>query len=215
MDKELHLLEKHLPPGAAAEVLNALRLAKVFLRITRKRRTKLGDFRPATPKRPHRITVNQDLNPYEFLFTLLHELAHHEAFLRYGRKHKPHGPQWKAIFSSMVQPFLQKKVFPADLEQSIIEHFEKEGITDCSDSSLREAFHRYDTYNEHDQNPKLPTVDLLPFNSKFALPDGRQFIKLELRRKRFSCYCFDNKRFYVFGPKVQVIPINELLSPGL
>lgn len=168
--------------------------------------SKLADFRPATAAQPHRISVNHDLNKFEFLFTLMHELAHFEAFRLYGRKHKPHGPEWRNLFRSLINSYLERKVFPPDLEQGILAHFNRRGVTDCSDVHLRELFKRYDTNTSANHTPERPTVDMLPINSRFTLPDGRQFIKLELRRKRFSCYCYNEKRMYVFGPKVPVIP---------
>ncbi|HMM11197.1 MAG TPA: SprT-like domain-containing protein [Bacteroidales bacterium] len=213
MDKGIHVLDKHLPAGTAPAIYEKLEAGKVFLRITRKRASKLGDFRPATRTMPHRISVNHDLNPYEFLFTLLHELAHHEAYVRYGRRHKPHGPEWRAIFGDLVKPYLGQNIFPPDLEQGIIEHFSKAGITDCSDSKLRDLFKRYDPQPEPGSASTLPTIDMIPLNCRFAIPDGRQFIKLAIRRKRFSCYCYTDKRMYVFGPKVHVMVLDQEGKP--
>ncbi len=215
MAKNNGTLEKYLPPGTAPIILEKLKTGGIYLRITRKRSSKLGDFRPATNTQPHRISVNHDLNPYEFLFTLLHELAHYEAFLRYGRRHKPHGQEWKSIFGQIVQPYIECKVFPPDLEQGIMRHFSYKGITDRSDHELHNLFKRYDPPSTSRNARELPTVDMLPINSLFAIHDGRQFIKLELRRKRFSCYCYNNKRMYVFGPKVPVIPLDENGKPKL
>lgn len=215
MDKNIEVLQNYLPAGTAQSVLEKLRAGGIQLHIKPKRNTKLGDFRPATRTKPARISINHDLNPYEFLFTLLHELAHHEAFVRYGRRHKPHGPEWKGIFAQLVKPYLNQKVFPPELEQGIIRHFARNGKTDNSDPDLRALFKKFDPPREHDDGPKLPTVDMLPLNSRFAIPDGRIFIKLGLRRKRFSCYCYTDKRMYVFGPKVQVIPLDEQGNPLL
>lgn len=208
MDRDIALLENHLPPETAAGVLEALRTRMIFLRIKPKRSSKLADFRPATRTLPHRITMNHDLNKYEFLFTLMHELAHYEAFKLYGRKHKPHGTEWRNLFRSLINPYLERNVFPPDLEQGILAHFGRKGLTDCSDGQLHELFKRYDKPSDGHNKPEQPTVDMLPLNSRFALPDGRQFIKLKLRRKRFSCYCYNDKRMYVFGPRVPVIPVN-------
>lgn len=209
MDKDLARLEKHLPAGTAPEILEKLKAGGIYLRISPKRSSKLGDFRPASRTQPHRISVNADLNPYNFLFTLLHELAHYEAYMRHGRHHKPHGEQWKAIFGQLVKPYIESKVFPSDLEQGLIRHFGTKGITDRTDSELHDLFRRYDPISNRDNEPNLPTVDMLPLNSRFAIRDGRQFIKLKLRRKRYSCYCCTDKRLYIFGPKVRVLPLDD------
>lgn len=215
MVKDKASLEQYLPRGTAEAVFEMLRTGKIALRIVRQRKTKLGDFRPATSTRPHRISVNNDLNPYEFLFTLLHELAHHQTFVRYGRHHKPHGAEWRAVFADIIKPFLMQKVFPPELEQDINAHFEKNGITHCSDAHLRESFGRYDSPKDPEEDLQWPTVDMLPLNSKFAVADGREFIKLALRRKRFTCFCYNNKRLYIFGPKVRVIPLDDSGKPLL
>ncbi|MBK9292232.1 MAG: SprT-like domain-containing protein [Bacteroidetes bacterium] len=209
MPDSLKTLEKYLPDDTANNVLHMLLTGGVKFVISRERKTRLGVYRPATRNLPHRISVNHNLNKYEFLFTFLHEYAHYQTYIRYGRRHKPHGPEWRAAFRELVMPFLTRKVFPPDLEQGIMEHFSKPGITDCSDRQLRELFGRYDPDCGKPVKSLYPTVDMLPLNSRFALPDGRQFIKLKLRRTRYTCLCCDDNRLYIFGPKVQVILVSE------
>ena len=65
----------------------------VRVHVVRPRRSKLGDYRSGTAGKPHRITVNNDLNPYAFLVTLVHEFAHHTAFERTRGWKDPHGPE--------------------------------------------------------------------------------------------------------------------------
>ena len=70
-------VRQHLPPRAWKYVLDLLQEHPVLVRVVPHRATKLGDYRP--PRLGdfwHRITVNEDLNMYAFLVTLLHELAH-------------------------------------------------------------------------------------------------------------------------------------------
>ena len=60
-----------LPDGTASRVRGVLRGHRVVVRLSPPRRTKLGDHRPPARGVPHhRITVNEDLNPYAFLMTL-------------------------------------------------------------------------------------------------------------------------------------------------
>ena len=64
---DLLRLRSHLPPAAWPAVLAWLQVHPVLVRVSTSRRTKLGDYRTADRTRPHRISVNEDLNPYAFL----------------------------------------------------------------------------------------------------------------------------------------------------
>ena len=69
-------LAPFLPPGAQPYVEELLAEHAVSVRTSRPRRSKIGDHRgPRGSERLHRITVNNDLNPYAFLTTLLHEFS--------------------------------------------------------------------------------------------------------------------------------------------
>ena len=69
-------LQNFLPPNTYEPVLEYLQHYKVHLTVTRERKTILGDYRHQTHHANHRISVNGNLNPFSFLVTLLHELAH-------------------------------------------------------------------------------------------------------------------------------------------
>ena len=61
---------------------------EVNLVVTRKRITKHGDFR-ALPKGMHQITVNEMPNPYRFLITTVHEIAHLVTYKDFGPRSNP------------------------------------------------------------------------------------------------------------------------------
>ena len=50
--------------------------------VAKPRRTRLGDFR-VLPNSQTQITVNANLNPYAFLITYVHEVAHAEVNRQY------------------------------------------------------------------------------------------------------------------------------------
>ena len=87
--KETELLGQYLPSEAVEEVYHWLVEKKIHLKITRSRRTKLGDYRPPINHPNHRISVNHNLNPYSFLITFIHELAHLMVFEQFGNKAAP------------------------------------------------------------------------------------------------------------------------------
>ena len=94
-------------PAAALAYCAALWEQHQFeLRVVRPRRTRLGDFTKKPHERP-RITINSNLNPYSFLITYLHEVAHHIVYsVRYKKKIAPHGPEWKQAFRELLLPVL-------------------------------------------------------------------------------------------------------------
>ena len=57
-----------------------------------------------------------NLNPYRFLMTLVHEVAHLVAFQKYGRAIKPHGKEWKFTFQTLMLPFIR----PGSLSKCVV-----------------------------------------------------------------------------------------------
>ena len=70
---------------------------KIIFLIKNKRKTKHGDFKIKGDERAQ-ITLNRTNNKYQFLITLLHEIAHYETYIKYGNNVKPHGVEWKNNF---------------------------------------------------------------------------------------------------------------------
>ena len=99
-------LQDYLPPGTYEAVLDYLRQFRVHLTVARERKSILGDYRHRTHQDNHRISVNGNLNPYSFLITLLHELAHLLTFEQFGNNVLSHGKECVyvtcKIFSTIV-----------------------------------------------------------------------------------------------------------------
>ena len=81
--------------------------ARVKFKIVPGRKTKLGDFRFSELSDKPTITVNGDLNPYSFLITSLHEIAHLNTFRNYGNSVQAHGLEWKNAFRELLEPILK------------------------------------------------------------------------------------------------------------
>lgn len=111
----LEYLKKFIPEASAPLVLDYLHQYKVYLTITRRRKTVLGDYRHAAAGKNHRISVNGNMNRYAFLITLIHELAHLVTFMEYGNRVQPHGREWKTIYRRMLEEFIKIDIFPADI----------------------------------------------------------------------------------------------------
>ncbi len=201
----LSILKKYFPSDAVEEVFAAIRASRVHLRFSKARSSKLGDYRPALNGKPHRISLNHNMNPYEMLITWVHELAHLHAFERYGRKHQPHGPEWKSLFGSLMRPFLNRHIFPDEIETELQKYLYQSGAANGSDLQLRRLLQHYDPHTHNTGK----AIEKLPLNAYFQLPDGRVFRKMEQSRKRFKCLCMNDNRFYLFSPLAVVLPLEE------
>lgn len=94
------------------------------LKITRPRQTKLGDFRAPKPGKPPVITMNGNLGPYQFLTTLVHEIAHLHTWHKYGRSVAPHGKEWKSCFAALLHELLSTPgiEWPPSFEAALQRH---------------------------------------------------------------------------------------------
>src|SRR5687767_7340857 len=137
-------LQDYLPPGTYDAVLNYLRQYKVHLTVARERKSILGDYRHRTHHDNHRISVNGNLNTYAFLITLLHELAHLVTFEQYGNKVLSHGKEWKMIYGQFLHQFLQKKIFPDDIEHELQQTLRNPAATSCAEDGLLRVLRNYD-----------------------------------------------------------------------
>jgi SprT protein len=198
----VHHLEQYLPPGTGGPVLAYLHQYKVHLTIARERKSILGDYRHRTHAANHRISVNGNLNPYSFLVTLLHEIAHLLTFEQYGRRVAAHGKEWKSIFGQLLQQFLEHKVFPPDLEKELLLSLKNPAASSCAEDGLLRVLRRYDKAGEG-----MHLVEELPANGLFRIQDGRIFQKGMQLRKRFKCTEIKTGRIYLFSPVYEVTPL--------
>jgi hypothetical protein len=203
MRKFEHILVKYVPENAVSMVHNLMEENYVNLHITRKRKTKLGDFRPPQNGKPQRITVNHDLNPYSFLVTFLHELAHQKVWRNHKNKVKPHGVEWQKEYQQLLQPFLIPGIFPPDILENLKQDNKKIFASSNADVALSRQLKKFDTK----KNTLL--IEDLPDNAIFRLSDGRTFRKLHLRRKNYLCLQLHNNRKYIFNPMAEVFPLDE------
>lgn len=196
-------LQSYLPVGTFEPVLHYLQQYKVHLTVARERRSILGDYRHRHAGHTHRISVNGNLNPYAFLITLLHELAHLLTFEKFGNRVASHGREWKAQFGELLAQFLSHDVFPADIKQVLLQSLHNPAASSCADVALLRTLKTYD----EKPNGSLPFVENLPAGALFKTHDGRVFQKGEKLRKRFRCVEVKTKRVYLFSGVYEVEPV--------
>lgn len=197
------ILAKYLIPEAVEPVYALIVKYKVHLVVSKKRNTKIGDFRPGVNGQPQRISLNYNLNPYSFLLTFLHELAHQIVWEKYKRKARPHGEEWQETFKQILQPFLTPVFFPHDILELLTVCNRKVFASSLADTNLSKTLKMYDLRGD-----KI-FIEELPENALFSLPDGRIFRKQEKKRKNYLCFCLSNKKKYVFNPIAEVIPVEN------
>lgn len=196
-------LNDYLPPGCAEPIADWFGRHPVLLRITRSRRSKLGDFRSGTPVSPSVISVNHNLNPYSFLVTLLHEMAHAEVFMTHKPRVQPHGIQWKQAYKQIGQPFLEPGFLPENVRQAFGNYLKNPRASSTSSIPLAETLRTFDPARES------TLISELQVDTLFALPDGRVFKRGDKLRKRYRCLCLNNKRLYLFSPLAEIIPVTD------
>ncbi|MCA0133580.1 SprT-like domain-containing protein [Winogradskyella alexanderae] len=190
-------LSDFLPNEAISLVDTILSNDKLFVKIKNERKTKHGDYREL-PNGKHQITINSNLNPYRFLITLIHEIAHFEAYENYGRTIKPHGKEWKKTFQYLMLPFLRPSIFPNELLPLLAKHFKNPKASSDTDTQLALALKLFD-----EGKPKTYVFEV-PLGYNFKLYNGRVFKKGQLRRKRIECVEVKTGKLYLFNPNAEV-----------
>jgi len=190
-------LQEYIPQQAIAMVLNLLKHDHLTVKIKNERKTRHGDYM-RLPNGKHQITVNSNLNHYRFLITLIHEIAHFEAYKAYGRFIKPHGLEWKRTFQHLMLPFLNPEVFPYDLLPLLAKHFKNPKASSDTDVALAYALKQFD-----DTTNKTYVFEL-PLGGTFKLYNGKVFKKMHKRVKRYECIEIKTGKLYLFNPNVEV-----------
>ncbi len=196
-------LERYLPSGSMALAMELLRSEAVQLKIVRPRSTKFGDYRfPKEGDMRHRISINSNLNPYAFLITLIHEMAHLKAFKYYGKRIKAHGSEWQQTYLELSQSFIAEGIFPEELSAHLKLSLQRGSASSCTDVNL------YRILKQYDQSPeKVLHLEDIEEGQVFQVDGKKLFRKGPKLRKRYRCQNLINGREYMVHPLVEVEPI--------
>ena len=165
------------------------------LKIVNQRETKHGDFRKM-PNGTFQITVNNNLNQYQFLLTLIHEIAHHITHQKFGRV-QPHGKEWKKVFQHLMLPFLKPEIFKYEMLPHLANYLKNPKASTDSDAKLSLALREF--------KPSLGKhfVFDLPFGQAFLFKNTI-YKRGNKRRTRFECLNTYNQKVYLFNQNVEV-----------
>jgi SprT protein len=192
------ILSKYVPAPAVPLLAQWIITYDFKLRITRERSTRYGDYSSPRNGGNHVITVNHNLNPYAFLITLVHEVAHLATYNRYRNTVNPHGAEWKQAFRELMQPFLSTDVFPLEVFAALRSYLRNPAASSCSDPHLLK------TLKLHDAHTGKVFLEYLPAGTMFLYNGSRLFVKKEKLRKRFKCMEVCSGHVYLFDALAEV-----------
>ena len=198
------ILKKYIPERAVDSCFQLIKEHRVHLKIVNQRITRHGDYRRLANGQ-HIITVNASGNPYQFLITLIHEIAHLVAFEKFGRQIKPHGREWKFTFQQLMLPYIRPEVFPNDLLPLLANHFKNPKASSSTDSHLAIALKAYNPT----QHLGKSFVFEVPLGGIFRIYNGKVFKKGNKRIKRYECVEVNSGKLYLFQPNAEVELIND------
>ena len=191
-----------IPTTAIPQVESYLSAFKVDVKVVSKRKTKHGDYRK-TLSGVHQITINKGSNPYRFLLTLIHELAHFVAFQEFGYRIQPHGKEWKTTFQKLMLPLINPAVFPESLLAVIALHFKNPKASSDTDFKLVMELGKFDPIRDRTYIYELEEGTL------FSIADGRALRLGRKRVKRFECEEISTQKKYIFSPHAEVTEIKK------
>jgi SprT protein len=193
-------LEPKIPVAALNYCVELWKQNPFHFKITQTRNTCLGNYKHY--KGEHTITVNHDLNPYNFAITYIHEVAHMHVQLAKYKKSLPHGREWKYHFQRLMIPLLNEQVFPLEVLKPLALHMKNPKASSTRDANLLMALRQF-----NDSKNELLTIGELSNNSIFNFR-GRLFQKKETRRTRAMCLCVETKQKYTISLAAEI----ELVS---
>lgn len=196
-----NLLQNFIPEASFNQINELLNQHSFKLKIVNQRATKHGDFRRLADG-SYQISLNNNLNTYQFLVTLLHEMAHFITFTK-NPKATPHGKEWKSAFQQLMLPFINPEVFPIDLLPLIANYIKNPKASTDSDVKLSLALKQFNKPVGKNYIFELPLGSLFYFKENI-------FRKGRKRRVRIECIELKSKRNYLFNPNVEVEVVKNL-----
>lgn len=193
-------IKKYIPQSAILLVSDLIKKHPFELKIKNQRKTKHGDFRTSVND-VYKISINNDLNNYRFLITLIHEIAHLVTHKKYGRT-KPHGSHWKETFKYLMLPFLTDEIFPSDVLSPLAKYLINPKARTDADLNLSLALRHYDK----ESDKKL--IFEIELGALFA-HNKRVFNRGNKRKTRYECTEINTQKKYLFQQNAEVFLIDN------
>jgi hypothetical protein len=199
-NKKIDSFFDHFPPKVAEYCFQLWHDYSFDFVVSKSRDSKLGDYR-FSPTKGHQVTVNHNLNPYAFLVTYIHEVAHLTTYLAHKNKVLPHGQEWKTEFYNLFEPILDEDLLPGELVNILRAYLKNPAASSNGYQPLVDILKSFDA----EPPAGTPLVELVE-GATFALKNLR-FIKGKLRRTRYICKELNSGRNYLVAKNAYVLPI--------
>lgn len=154
------------------------------------RKTRRGTCLHVTDEKLFVITLSEDSNVFRFGLTLLHEIAHMQAQVRYGREIQPHGLEWKQCYSDLLYQFWF--LFPTGMQKHVIELAKRPLFSTDAHTGLSRELALFEA-KEH----VLLTSDLKIGELFNVEGDDKVLRRGPALRKRIICFGPDEKEYTV------------------
>lgn len=179
-------LENFLPNNALPFLEKWLQGHSCTIKITKDRRSKLGDYRRLSDK-THTISINANLVPELFFFVMTHEIAHLLAFFNY-QNIAPHGKEWKHTFRNLLLESIE--IYSEALSPIILKFAKNPKANFMSSPELVKYFYSNCIDNQC-------YIECLEQGEKFYYQS--QFYQVEeKKKKRYLCKNLHSGRRYWF-----------------
>ena len=184
-------------PDSSVEYVEGLIFSeKIIFKLKKSRKTKHGDF-SIKKNGLIIITINEDLNVYRFLITLIHEISHYFSVKNHGMHIKPHGIEWKDTFKKLLLPVINNDIFPDQILKFLSNYAKNPKASTDSDSNLSHALNNYNIN-------KSKYVFNLNNGEIFRAANNRKYKVIKKLRKRYECVDVSSKKLYLFDPNAVV-----------
>ncbi len=160
----MEILSKYIPKNAIELVDEILLNHPIHIKIVNNRTTKHGDFKRFKDG-SLQITINNNLNKYQFLLTLIHEIAHLVTYKK-SKRVKPHGVEWKLSFQHLMLPFLQPSIYPPNILPILANYLKNPKASTGADVKLTYALKQHDEMSGKNFIFELQHGSIFTFNKK-------------------------------------------------
>ena len=189
-------LQTHIAPEIRPLIESWLSDYSVSVNLKSNRRSKHGDFRP-----PHRgdaaqITINSGLNPFQFLLTITHEIAHLMVWHDFGPRVAPHGKEWKLCFGRLLRQLALQESLPQSFRQALMIHAKRPFASSSRDLNLMGVLRALN----NDDDSLLLDVNV---GETFRFRD-EPFIKVKDNRTRCICRHIGTQALYYISKSARV-----------
>lgn len=204
VEHPLHALQTFIPDGSFEPVVALINKYKVHVTVTKARKSVLGDYRHPFLGANHKISVNGNLNPYEFLITLVHELSHLLCYEQYRNRVEAHGKEWKNIYGQLLVSFMHLNIFPADIQKALTKTIRNPAATANGETKLLLVLRKYNAIKKEG----FQMVAHIEEGSLFEALNGKVFKRGKKRRIRIECVEMSTGQIYLFSAlnEVKLIP---------